>query len=154
MSQVKPILSAQFSRHVNAQSDHDIDRTTLSPHPTLPPIKNQTPINQKISTPHLHNKHQDTDSFPSSVCQECQFKLVNAFDHCLSKNNTSQPQKIIRSVYEIDEEADATPIHPPPYFEIVEDPSDQKNAIFTASEEQLGREKWVAQQAKKKPIHT
>ena len=112
-------------------------RTALSPHPMIPPISiSSIDDTECLETPH-------------AVCKTCQANLVNAFEHCLSKNNssTSQPHHIIRSVYEIDEEKDgycvfllsSHPIQPPPYFEIVHDPSEPKNKVFTAQEERQAR---------------
>ncbi|TPX39865.1 hypothetical protein SeMB42_g06211, partial [Synchytrium endobioticum] len=91
--------------------------------PPLPPI----PIPS-----HDDDPHDDTHELVHGVCVQCRQALIRAFDHCLARrtaalsNNESAKdirEGIMESVSIIDEVEDSKTVHPPPYFQVVPDPT-------------------------------
>jgi hypothetical protein len=79
------------------------------------------------------------------VCRQCQDGLMAAFEHCLSRhsNHDSASIPVLDSIHNVDEIADATQLCPPPYVQLVADPTVKPRPIYDEFLSKMERERGV-----------
>ena len=93
-----------------------------------------------ISPAHSH-KHafEGVESVTAlHVCQECQDTLIHAFEHCLSKSKIG-----VTSISAVEEVIDGIPLTDPPYFNVIKDPTQDRNILYIDPSEKLQTERIV-----------
>ncbi|TPX35688.1 hypothetical protein SmJEL517_g02014 [Synchytrium microbalum] len=136
--------AAELQRN-NHRRDHSWNFVTNNP--PLPPILAPSSTNN-------HTQHQEHE-LVDGICIQCRNALTSAFEHCLSRRTgLAESESVIptiESIHQIDEVADATQLQPPPYFEVVPDPTLKTNKppLWEDPATKVARERYAWLEARK-----